>query len=198
MREESKESLTLVKREEAGESFPLVKREDSGVGESLSSSSQSSLESCLQFLDDKSPRETEAKLEMNDRIQHRSCESLVTSGAGGARKKSESFTLALKKFSSLSSSNITINLPALSAFPSLPGTDVKPKPETQSSERRESQFVTTSTQTESLEKHGLSERVASLSVSPVSSEVYYKEMRGGGEWYSREYYRDYHMYSTLV
>ena len=193
MTEEPKESLILVKKEEPGESFPLVKREDSGVGESLSSSSQSSLESCLQFLDDKSPGETEETLEMNDRIQHRSCESLVTSGAGGARKKSESFTQALKKFSSLSSSNITINLPALSAF-----TDVKPKPETQSSERRESQLVTTSTQTESLEKHGLSERVASLSVSPVSSEVYYKEMRGGGEWYSTEYYRDYHMYSTLV
>ena len=197
-------------------SRPSVKREDPGLGDSLSSSvssSQSSLTSSV----------TSPLLQMNTRSQHRSCESLTTTSVEGVpRRQSESFTKALQKFSSLSSSNITINLPALSSFPMPPEISKATDKDVQQS-RTEKSFTNISTQTECLEDHGLTEYSpdGQLHVAPhhcegqlqeaahsyeghlqftpqLNSELYCNigEMREG--YYQTEYSQHYHMYSTLV
>ena len=75
---------------------------------------------------------------------------------GSRGSKSESFTRALQKFTSLSSSNITINLPPVSVLP-IPAAETANKPANsktktnkeleQPLQSKEKKFTTTSTQT---------------------------------------------------
>ena len=123
---------------------------------------------------------------------------------GSRGSKSESFTRALQKFTSLSSSNITINLPPVSVLP-IPATETASKAanfKTKSNKElaqplqpvKEKKFATTSTQTTE-EEWGESAYCydGHLLVLPPPhnhSGLYY--------YNSTSYSRDSRLYSTLV
>ena len=148
-----------------------------------------------------------------------------------ARRQSESFARALQKFSSLSNTNISIKLPTFT--PTLTSSSLVAQPdstssssvaqlqskssssnntETTSSESSSSELKTksqdvqtTSTQTDSLEEHGL--MVMSDKPDHVSrplhvsspGHVYHSDVFWGPrDYYATQYSGSYQMYSTLV
>ena len=126
-----------------------------------------------------------------------SCHGTVMEGSRGS--KSESFTRALQKFSSLSSSDIRINLPAMSLLQTPPETTCKPaNPKTKTKKEldtgKEKKFATTSTQTVE-EDWGDSPYCydGHLLVLPPPPH------HTGLQYYNTtRYSRDCHLYSTLV
>lgn len=139
----------------------------------------------------------------------RSHESLLSPGPASLqrpdRRQSEAFTAALRKFSSLSSSHISIKLPAFS-LPSKPPPAQRPEARDEvtagrglSSSRPEATETkeTISTQTECLELHGLQR----LAASCEASDQWHSSHLGPGwpqHYYSTQLSPCYQMYSTLV
>ena len=154
----------------------------------------------------------------------RSYESLLENGLGSfgqqgnGKKQSEAFTKALKKFSSLSNSNISIKLPSFT-FPAKPQStpetkSIKPERNVSNCEKilaqqkshctsvsktdsRVSQTI--STQTDDLESHGLQ-----IIRSDPTVSFCYNDNIDTLHWSSRDLYYStqfsqcYQMYSTLV
>ena len=219
-------------------------KEDAGLGDSLSSSfssSSSSLTSSIivfshhpdgkdnsvyeniSFTREEKDLEESKSLMMNTdkfSLGHgRSYESLLEKGMGSfdqsnQRKQSEAFTKALKKFSSLSNSNISIKLPSFT-FPIKPQSTPESKPckseknvnlsektikQSKSlstgvtqTESRVSQTI--STQTEDLETHGLQIISEHGSYDDNIDTLYW----GSRDlYYSTQFSQCYQMYSTLV
>ena len=193
------------------------KEVDIGLGDSLSSSfsSQSSLTSSILF--SSFPNHSDKSL-VNDAQCRRSYESLLDSSLLSykereARRQSESFAAALQKFSSLSNTNISIKLPVVtqnhqkesrsSKIKKTP--QIKPVKESEEKYLKSAETqtvsdkvvgVTMSTQTESLEEHGLQP------VIPGSAHVHLGDQwsppRDTRDYYTTLYSGHYQMYSTLV
>ena len=223
-------------------------KEDAGLGDSLSSSfssSSSSLTSSILFshhpggnnnavyenvsyTKEQDLEESKSLLMNTDKssLGHgRSYESLLENGIGSfgqhgnAKKQSEAFTKALKKFSSLSNSNISIKLPSFT-FPTKPqsteGTkSIKTETNVSNHEKVLTQpkscstsvaqadvskvSQTISTQTENLESHGLQ----IISSDPTLSFCHIDNIdtlnwSSRDLYYSTQYSQCYQMYSTLV
>ena len=158
---------------------------------------------------------------------HRSFESLLGTEydlnsfkAKEARRQKESFTKALQKFSSLSNSNIAIKLPAFTFPHKSPGKPEKMMPVRNRAEDEESEvkhyqsiktqtdnkeMLTSSTQTECLEDHGLQLLKTHENVrNQQNSYQSYVDNTDNLYWnscdmyYSTQYSDCYQMYSTLV
>ena len=114
---------------------------------------------------------------------------------GSLGPKSESFTAALRKFTSLSSSNITINLPAMSALPIPTETTKTGNTRVKTIEERKSvkekKFSDISTQTVESEW--------SDSQYCYDGHLYVvPKYNSALDYYNTSYSRDCHLYSTLV
>ena len=216
-------------------------KDDAGLGDSLSSSFSSSASSLtssivfshhpdgkdnlvyenISFAKEKDPEESKSLIMNTDKMtlgHGRSYESLLEKGLGdfdqsNQRKQSEAFTKALKKFSSLSNSNISIKLPSFT-FPIKPQSTLEHKPEknvnlSNNSSKLSKSLSTSvtqteikvsqniSTQTDDLEIHGLQ-----IFSDPVSLchddniDNFYWSSRD--HYYSTQFSQCYQMYSTLV